>query len=140
MALQQRQKAWVTTTRACAQRIHHTNKQLMGCEGVHIGHVYEKKKRGKHPASLTYCCATLRTHEMRTRASQQPQSGGDTSKQARRRAADLTMGPSCRMCSSSTSGRSWLSSRWMKVSVSCTSTDGTSVKSSVRPCQKWSER
>lgn len=39
------------------------------------------------------------------------------------------------MCSSSTSGRSLLRSRWMKVSVSCTSTDARSVKSSVSPCQ-----
>ncbi|KAI9530359.1 hypothetical protein NQZ68_004376 [Dissostichus eleginoides] len=48
------------------------------------------------------------------------------------------MGPSCRMCSSSTSGLSRPRSRWMKVRVSCTSTDGTSVKRSVSPCQIWS--
>ena len=48
------------------------------------------------------------------------------------------MGPSCRMCSSRTSGLSLLRSRWMKVRVSCTSTDGTSVKRSVSPCQIWS--
>lgn len=51
---------------------------------------------------------------------------------------DLTMGPSCRMCSSTTSGLSLPRSRWMKVRVSCTSTDGTSVKRSVSPCQIWS--
>lgn len=56
----------------------------------------------------------------------------------RRLHTDLTTGPSCRMCSSRISGRSRLRSRWMKVRVSCTSTDGTSVKSSVSPCQIWS--
>lgn len=48
---------------------------------------------------------------------------------------DLTMGPSCKMCKNRMSGLSLLRSRWMKVRVSCTSTDGTSVKRSVRPCQ-----
>lgn len=42
------------------------------------------------------------------------------------------------MCSSRTSGLSLLRSRWMKVRVSWTSTDGTSVKRSVSPCQIWS--
>lgn len=51
---------------------------------------------------------------------------------------DLTMGPSCKMCNSRMSGLSLLRSRWMKVRVSCTSTDGTSVKRSVSPCQIWS--
>lgn len=56
----------------------------------------------------------------------------------KQRSTHLTMGPSCRMCSSRTSGLSLLRSRWMKVRVSCTSTDGTSVKRSVSPCQIWS--
>lgn len=51
---------------------------------------------------------------------------------------DLTMGPSCKMCNSRMSGLSLLRSRWMKVRVSCTSTDGTRVKRSVSPCQIWS--
>ena len=52
--------------------------------------------------------------------------------------AYLTIGPSWRMCSSSTRGLSLLRSLWIKVRVSCTSTDGTSVKRSVSPCQIWS--
>lgn len=56
----------------------------------------------------------------------------------KQRRTDLTMGPSCRRCSSRTSGLSLLRSRWMKVRVSCTSTDGMRVKRSVSACQIWS--
>lgn len=45
------------------------------------------------------------------------------------------IGPSCRIWSRSTRGLSLLRSRWMNMRVSCTSTEGRSVKSSVKPCQ-----
>lgn len=45
------------------------------------------------------------------------------------------IGPSCSICSRSTRGLSLLRSLWINIRVSCTRTDGRSVKSSVKPCQ-----
>lgn len=45
------------------------------------------------------------------------------------------IGPSCRICSRSTRGLSLLRSLWINIRVSCTRTDGRSVKSNVKPCQ-----
>lgn len=54
------------------------------------------------------------------------------------RGAHLMMGPSCSRCMSRTRGRSRLRSRCTKMRVSCTRTEGQSMKKTVSASQKRS--
>lgn len=65
------------------------------------------------------------------RTAPRPGGSGRPRPRPRRGLTDLTSGPSCSRCSSSTSGRSRLTSRWMKTRLSCTSAQGRRAKSSV---------